>query len=84
MNARTVQHALFDLHPYTLPRPTKQERLQALWDASGNLFEGEIVFRGSRGWWAVPAEFRHFNDEGEYLGSTFDKATSTINWLTRE
>jgi hypothetical protein len=79
-----MQQTLFDIQPYTQPRPTKQEQLQSLWDASGKLFEGTVVFRGSHGWWAEPTESRHFNDEGEYLGRNFDKAAGMIRWLTRE
>lgn len=76
-----MQLALFDLRPYTQPRPTKQERLQSMWDASGRLLVGEVVFRGVSGWWIEPTGLRHFNDEGEYLGRNFDEAASRIKWL---
>lgn len=73
---------LFDLADYTCPPLTKQDQLQAMWDATGSLFDGVIEFRGRRGWWALPNESRYFNDEGECLGKDFKSASRTIEWLT--
>lgn len=62
-------------------RATKQERLQALWDSTGLLFEAMIEFRPFNGWYAQPYEARYFNDCGDFMGSDYSHAERGIKEL---
>lgn len=40
-----------------------------------------VEWRTGEGWYAVPDELRHFNDEGEFLGKDFDEAIEALRSL---
>lgn len=61
---------------------TRQAHLQTLWDAGGALIDADIVFRPFQGWFAEPAEARHFDDTGDYLGWDWKEAEGCIRRLT--
>lgn len=40
-----------------------------------------VEWRAGEGWYAIPDEPRHFNDEGEFLGRDFDEALEALKCL---
>lgn len=63
---------------------SKTEQLQALWDSRKTSYnwDFQVKWRGTAGWWGMLEEARHFGDEGEFLGMTFEEAKKTLtDWL---
>jgi hypothetical protein len=62
---------------------TKREQLQAIADdavkENPEYYNFTIEWKG--GWWAIPEEKRHFNDQGEFLGYNFKQAEKTLLFL---
>lgn len=62
---------------------TKREQLQAIADEGVNMnpdyWAFTIEWRG--GWWAIPEEPRHLNDQGEFLGYNFKQAKNKLAFL---
>lgn len=63
-------------------RTTKQQRLQAAWNACECLMEALIVFRPFKGWFVEPDEPRHFGDDGDWMGANWIDALDYIRYMT--
>ncbi len=64
---------------------TKREKLQELIDKkieeNPEYYHLYVEYVPFDGWYAIPIEIRWFGDKGEYLGSNYDSAVKTINYL---
>lgn len=61
----------------------RTQQLQAILEDNLNENHGEwwIEYRPNIGWYAVPDQPRHFNDDGIFLGKRWAIAKSSIMWM---